>query len=141
MARSGPIILVDDDREDQELVEEVLTEMQVENKRIYFFDCLKAFDYLKTTTDKPFLILCDINLPGVNGLEFKMKIDNDSQLRAKSIPFVFFSTAVDQKSVDKSYKEMTVQGFFKKENTMAGLRNSLSLILEYWAVCKHPNSE
>ena len=37
MARSGPIILVDDDREDQELVEEVLTEMQVENKRIYFF--------------------------------------------------------------------------------------------------------
>ena len=141
MAKSGPIILVDDDREDQELVEEVLTEMQVENKRIYFFDCLKAFDYLKTTPEKPLLILCDINLPGVNGLEFKLQIDTDPQLRGKSIPFVFFSTAVDQKSVDRAYKEMTVQGFFKKENTMGGLKNSLSLILDYWKVCKHPNSD
>ena len=141
MAVSGSIILIDDDRDDQDFVEEVLKEMQVENSRIYFFDCVKAFDYLKTTADSPFLILCDINLPGMNGLEFKIRIDADPQLRAKSIPFIFFSTAVDQKSVDKSYKEMTVQGFFKKENTMNGIKNSLSVILNYWKICKHPNSE
>jgi CheY-like chemotaxis protein len=140
MAKSGPIILIDDDRDDQELVEEVLQEMKTENKRIYFFSCPEVFDYLKTTSDKPFVILCDINLPGMNGLEFKLKIDNDPYLRSKSIPFVFFSTAVDQRSVDKAYKEMTVQGFCKKSNTIDDLKKTLTLILEYWKICYHPNS-
>jgi CheY-like chemotaxis protein len=141
MVRQGPIVLVDDDRDDQEFVEETLCAMGVENKRIYFFNCHEAFTYLKTTKDQPLLILCDINIPGQNGLEFKKNIDEDPVLRRKSIPFVFLSTAVDQRSVDYAYKEMTVQGFFKKENTLAGLQNTLSLILSYWTTCRHPNSD
>ena len=140
MAKSGPVILIDDDKDDQEVLESVLTEMQVKNTRHYFSNCREAFTYLKTTAEKPFIILCDVNIPGQNGLDFKMSIDEDHELRAKSIPFVFFSTAVDQPSVNKAYKEMTVQGFFKKENTFDQLIKTLTLIFDYWNLCKHPNS-
>ena len=140
MAKTGPIIIVDDDRDDQEIMEAVLTELGIENSRIYFIDCPNAFTYLKTTSDQPFIILCDINLPKTNGLEFKKNIDEDDELRARSIPFVFFSTAVDKKSIDTAYKEMTVQGFFKKENTLSEQKKALSLIIGYWKLCKHPNN-
>lgn len=141
MAKSGPIILVDDDRDDQEILEEVFKEIGAPNKRIFFSDCQKAFDYLKTTIDQPLIIFCDINLPRFNGLEFKKSIDEDPQLRRKSIPFVFLSTAVDQRSINTAYKEMSLQGFFKKENTLDELKKTLSMILEYWRTCKHPNSD
>jgi CheY-like chemotaxis protein len=139
MARTGPIVIVDDDKDDQEIMEEALKEMNVENGRIYFLDCQRAFDYLKTTRDSPIIILCDINIPGLNGLEFKRRIDDDQQLRSKSIPFVFFSTAVDKHSINTAYKEMTVQGFFKKQNTMMELKKTLGLIINYWRECRHPN--
>src|SRR4051812_42408906 len=109
MSQSGPIILVDDDVEDEELIREVLHEMGIKNKLIHFDKCVTAFEYLKSTLDGPFIILSDINLPVQSGIEFKRQIDADPQLRAKSIPFVFLSTSIDKKAVDVAYKEMTVQ--------------------------------
>lgn len=141
MARSGPIIIVDDDEDDQEIINDVLNEIGSTNKRIFFKSCDPALLYLRTTTDQPFIILCDINLPKQNGLDFKREIDEDDFLRRKSIPFIFFSTAIDQRSVDTAYKEMTVQGFFKKQGSMNELKKTLSVIIDYWMKCRHPNSE
>jgi quinol monooxygenase YgiN len=73
-------------------------------------------------------------------VEFKRQIDNDAQLRAKSIPFVFLSTYADKKAIDTAYKEMTVQGFFEKSSHFSQLKNVIKLIMDYWAICKHPNS-
>ena len=141
MARAGPIIIVDDDEDDQEIINDVLNQVASVNKRIFFSNCDAALLYLRTTSDQPFIILCDINLPKQNGLDFKREIDQDNYLRHKSIPFIFFSTAIDQRSVDIAYKEMTVQGFFKKKARMEELKKTLSLIIEYWMECRHPNSE
>jgi response regulator RpfG family c-di-GMP phosphodiesterase len=140
MAKFGPIILVDDDTDDTELVSNALTEIGIRNKIIHFDNCDNAFQFLKTTTESPFIILSDVNLPARNGIEFKRRIDEDSQLRSKSIPFVFFSTSVDKKSVDTAYKELTVQGFFQKSNSYQDLKNVMKLIMDYWSVCRHPNS-
>jgi CheY-like chemotaxis protein len=140
MARSGPIVLVDDDPEDEELVNEVLQQLGVRNRLIYFDDCIKALDYLQHTTDKPLIILSDINLHKLNGIEFKRKIDADPRLREKSIPFIFFSTSVDKYAVDQAYKELTVQGFFQKTNSLQELKTVIKLIVDYWYLCKHPNS-
>jgi CheY-like chemotaxis protein len=140
MAKAGPIVIIEDDSDDREVFEEILKELNVPNKTIWFTKCDDAFNYLKTTTDQPFLIFSDVNLPIQNGIEFKRQLDNDEQLRKKSIPFVFYSTSVAQKLVNEAYTKMTVQGFFQKANSYEEIRDNIKLILDYWSVCKHPNT-
>lgn len=141
MAKAGPIVIVEDDADDKEVFEEILKELKVQNKTVWFTKCDDAFDYLKKTTEQPFLIFSDVNLPRQNGIEFKRAIDNDEQLRKKSIPFVFYSTSVAQKLVNEAYTKMTVQGFFQKANSYEEIKATIKLILDYWAICRHPNAE
>ena len=138
MSRAGPILIIEDDQDDQEILREAFTELGVRNKLLFFDKTKQAFDFLKTTSEKPFLILSDVNLPQQTGVEFKREVDSDPQLRKKSIPFVFFSTSIEKHAVDTAYKELTIQGFFQKSNNYQELKNVLSLIVEYWKVCQHP---
>jgi CheY-like chemotaxis protein len=140
MAKSGPIIIVEDDLDDQNILEEAIRETGTTNEIIFFANGPEALDFLKKTKSQPFVILSDINLPIQTGIEFKKKIDSDPQLRQKSIPFIFFSTSVDKGSVTTAYTEMTVQGFFKKSDSYDELKHLVKLIMEYWKYCKHPNT-
>jgi response regulator RpfG family c-di-GMP phosphodiesterase len=138
--KSGPIIVIEDDTDDKEILESVLSELEIDNKLLWFNNCLDAFDYLLTTPDHPFIIFCDVNLPKQNGVEFKKQIDDNPYLRKKSIPFVFYSTTADQPTVTKAYTEMTVQGFFQKSYNYDEIKKNIKLIIEYWKTCKHPNA-
>jgi CheY-like chemotaxis protein len=140
MAKSGPIIIVDDDIDDQEMLEEVMRDLKVSNKLIYFKMGEEAFKFLKATSEQPFIIFCDVNLLGQSGIEFKRHIDSDKQLRQKSIPFVFYSTSVNQGDVNEAYTKMTVQGYFKKATSYEAMKRTIALILNYWAECRHPNT-
>ncbi|HEX2684417.1 MAG TPA: response regulator [Ferruginibacter sp.] len=140
MARYGPIIAIEDDRDDKELLIETLQSLEIENELVCFDNAIDAFDYLKKTLQQPFLILCDVNLPALNGIEFKRKIDADPELRKKSIPFIFYSTSVNQQAVNEAYTKMTVQGFFKKGDSFEQIRKRIKLIMDYWKDCKHPNT-
>ena len=139
--RSGPIILIEDDVEDKDVFQDILNDLKIFNPVIWFQNCDDAFSYLKMTPEQPFIIFCDLNLPGLSGIECKRQIDDNKELKKKSIPFVFFSTSVDQKAVENAYTQMTVQGFFQKKNTYSELKDTVKLILAYWDECKHPNSK
>jgi CheY-like chemotaxis protein len=141
MAKFGPIVIVEDDFEDEDIFQDVLKDLDVKNKLVWFRHTKDAFDYLKTTNEQPFIIFSDVNLPGQNGIEFKRQIDADHQLRQKSIPFVFYSTSVDRENVTKAYTEMTIQGFFQKKNSFDKIKETLKLVFDYWEICKHPNSD
>jgi CheY-like chemotaxis protein len=138
--KSGPIILVEDDVEDEEVFADILKQLNVTNKLHWFNNCPEALDYLKTTPEQPFIIFCDVNLPVMTGVEFKRQIDADPQLRTKSIPFVFYSTAAEQSTVNEVYTQMTVQGFFQKGSSFKEIRETIDRILGYWRACKHPNT-
>jgi two-component SAPR family response regulator len=137
----GPIIVIDDDADDKEIFESALKELAIENKRRWFTNCKDAFDYLRTINEQPFIIFCDVNIPGLAGIEFKRQIDEYPSLRKKSIPFIFYSTAVDQSTVNKAYTQMTVQGFFQKKDRYEEVKRDIKLILEYWKECRHPNTK
>jgi CheY-like chemotaxis protein len=139
MARNGPVIIIEDDVDDEDILKEVLHELGVENKVICFELCENAWRYLKTTSDKPLVIFCDINLPKQSGLSFKKQIDEDEHLRKKSIPFVFYSTTANQQTINEAYTKMTVQGFFTKGNNYKDIKRLVKIILDYWLNCKHPN--
>ncbi len=137
---SGPIIIIEDDSDDIEMIEEVLKELNIPNKTVSFQNCTDAFDFLKNKDEQPFVILCDVNLPGLSGMDFKKQIDKDEGLRKKSIPFVFFSTWADKNTIDAAFTEMTVQGYFQKGNTYSEAKNIVRAILEYWTYYKPPNT-
>jgi len=139
MSKTGPIILIEDDVDDKSIFENIVRELEYKNLILWFENTDDALTYLCTTTDSPFVIFSDVNLPGRNGLDFKAKIDDVPELRRKSIPYIFYSTSANQHDVNKAYTQMTIQGFFKKENDYDAMKKNIKLILEYWSVCRHPN--
>ena len=138
--KTGPIILIDDDEDDKDVFLDILKDLQINNPVIWFENCDDAFSFLKETSEQPFLIFCDVNLPGLSGIDCKHQIDEDKELRKKSIPFVFHSTTADQKTVDEAYTKMTVQGYFQKKSSYDELKATIKLIVDYWSECKHPNA-
>ncbi len=133
----GTILLVEDDLDDQEIIIEVLRKLNAQHQIITLKNGQEALEYLRGPSKKPFLILCDINMPVMNGLEFRAVLEADVMLRNKSIPFVFLTTTGNIAAVNKAY-ELTVQGFFQKRNTLEEFSRNLKTILEYWSACLHP---
>lgn len=138
MSRNGAILIIEDDHDDQEIIKEIFEELQVPNTLSMFSRCKEAFHYLKTSLEKPFLILCDVNIPEMDGLEFRKKMVEDGQLRQKAIPFLFFSTSSQPKMVTEAFAQMSIQGFFQKRNNYEELKNMLKVILDYWQLSLHP---
>ena len=138
MQKSGPIIVIEDDIDDQELLQEVFKILKYPNEVIFFLDGYKALEYIEATSSQPFLILSDINMPKINGLELKKKIHNNNELKIRCIPYLFFTTGVNRQAVYEAYA-MSAQGFFIKPSTMKGLENTIRKIVEYWQECYAPS--
>lgn len=138
MNKKGPIIIIEDDLDDQEMLEEIFKNLGYANRVVYFVDGNEALAYLNKTDVQPFLILSDVNMPKINGFELRNKVFTNEQLHTKCIPYLFFTTSADKKSVVDAYA-MSVQGFFIKPNTMQALENSIRKIVEYWQECIAPS--
>jgi CheY-like chemotaxis protein len=137
---TSSIVIIDDDEDDLFILNRIFADFQIADHVRYFTDALKALDYLLEETGMIFVILSDINLPGLTGLELKQRIDQNPVLRQKSIPFVFYSTAATPFLVAEAYRQLTIQGFFQKEDTYDQVKQTLYRILSYWQHCKHPNN-
>ena len=138
MNKSGPIIIIEDDLDDQEVLSDIFKELAYHNKLIFFGDSVKALEYLTDTDIEPFLVLSDINMPKLNGMELREKIHNNEDLRLKSIPYLFFSTSAEQQHVIDAYSR-SIQGFFVKPSGYNKLKNIIIKIVEYWQECESPN--
>ena len=138
MNKSGPIIIIEDDIDDQDILAEIFKELNYNNKLIFFGDSLKALEYLTDTEIEPFLVLSDINMPRLSGLELREKVINNEDLRLKSIPYLFFSTSAEQRHVIDAYSR-SIQGFFVKPAGYEKLKKVIVKIVEYWQECESPN--
>lgn len=136
--KNGPVIIIEDDIDDQDFLTEIFRKLNYQNKVLFFFDGQEALDHINTTRELPFLILSDINMPKLDGFALREKLKTDSKLSNKCIPYLFFSTAVNQKAVINAYSQ-SVQGFFVKQTSMAELEKTISAIMEYWRRCAAPN--
>jgi DNA-binding NtrC family response regulator len=138
MNKSGPFIIIEDDLDDQEILIDIFNELQYSNEIIFFGDSYKALEYLVNTEVEPFIVLSDINLPKLNGMELREKVINNEDLRMKSIPYLFFSTSAEQKHVIDAYSR-SIQGFFIKPSDYDKLKSTIRKIVEYWQECESPH--
>jgi len=138
MNKNGPIILVEDDIDDQLFFIEAFKELNFRNEIIFFSDGQLALDYLTGSNSEPFIVFSDINMPKLNGIELREKVHENEDMRLKTIPYLFFTTAAEQKSVVDAYSK-SIQGFFIKPADFEELKNLIKIIVEYWQNCVSPN--
>ena len=139
MINSGPIILIEDDHDDALTMQEALKDLNIGNELVYFPNTILAMKYLEKSEMQPFLIICDVNMPFQNGLDFKRNIDDHPGLKKKCIPFIFYSTSANYEDVSKAFLQMSIQGFFKKANSYDEILSDITAIIAYWKKSKHPN--
>ncbi|TDB67435.1 response regulator [Arundinibacter roseus] len=139
MDKNGTIIIIEDDLDDQFLLEEVFNDLAFPNKRMYFMDGLSALEYLYSTSDRPFIIISDVNLPKLNGLELRNKIQTDAELSLRCIPYVYFTTALNHQAVIDAYST-SAQGFFVKPGAYEDIKATVKVIMDYWVKCAAPNN-
>lgn len=138
MNKSGAIIIIEDDLDDQFLLEEVFSGLNYENKRKYFSDGQKALEYFHGTPSPTFLILSDINMPNLDGFQLRQRLQADADLHLKCIPYLFFSTGISYEMVLDAYG-MSAQGYFVKPCQYKELVSTIRIIMEYWGICASPN--
>lgn len=138
MNKNGPIVVIEDDTDDQEILVDIFKNIGCKNPILYFSDGEEALQYLLETKTKPFLILSDINMPKLGGFELRKKIHTDEELNLKCIPYLFFTTTSNQKAVIDAYSQ-SVQGFFVKPHSLDKLELTIKTIIGYWQECEAPN--
>jgi CheY-like chemotaxis protein len=136
----GKIILVDDDSYEQEALTYALKKRGWDSSVEYFDDARKALEHLKQNSDEIFLVISDMNMPAMNGMDFKKAIDTDPLLREKSIPFIFITSGSLKSEIALAF-DYRVQGFFRKLDTTEEQADMLDIIIKYWIISSHPNKD
>ena len=138
MTKDGPIIVIEDDMDDQEIISDIFKRLEISNEIVFFADGNLALAYLNDSNNKPFLILSDVNMPKMGGFELRKQIHTNELLSRKCIPFLFFTTGVHKKAVFDAYS-MSVQGYFQKPNSVQELEDMVRTIVAYWQKCIAPS--
>jgi CheY-like chemotaxis protein len=131
-----PILLVEDDKIDQMTVKRALREINATNKLIITNNGEEALDYLQhPENESPTLILLDINMPRMNGIEFLKIIKKDERYR--KIPVVILTTSKEDKDRFESF-DLGVAGYMVKPVVYKVFVEVVQAIHEYWNLSEQP---
>jgi len=137
-----PILLVEDDKRDLELTLVALERSQLANEVIVVRDGAQALDYLMREGDfkgrqegNPAVVLLDLKLPKVNGLEVLQKVRGTGFLR--SMPVVMLTSSQEETDVVKSY-ELGVNAYVVKPVEFKQFVTAIADLGIFWAVLNEP---
>lgn len=136
MNKSGPIVIIDDDTDDQELLRELFTDLKLTNEICIFPDGETALNYLRDSTVHPFIIISDIKMPRMDGFELRDLLSKVSDT-LRTTPFLFFTTGGTTQSLNRAYA-LSAQGIFQKPVRYADWKTTMQNIIQYWMSCMSP---
>ncbi len=139
------ILLADDDPRDVELTTAALMEHKISNKIAVVRDGVEALDYLycrgkyeNRTTGNPLLVLLDLKMPKVDGLEVLKAVKEDATL--KSIPVVMLTSSEEEKDVVKSY-DLGGNAYVVKPVEFEAFVSVVKRIGLFWILTNQPPSD
>jgi CheY-like chemotaxis protein len=139
MHNSKPVLLVEDDQVDAMTVNRSFKDLKVLNKLIHKVDGREALEYLRDErSDIPCVVLLDLNMPRMNGIEFLKAVKTDDKL--KKIPVIVLTTSVAEKDVTESFN-LSVAGYIVKPVDYKKFVESIKTIQMYWTLSQLPNGE
>ena len=137
-----PILLVEDDKRDLELTLIALERSQLANEVVVLRDGAQALEYLQREGDhaaraegNPAVILLDLKLPKVTGLEVLEAVRANPALR--SIPVVMLTSSQEESDVLKSY-ELGVNAYVVKPVEFNQFVSAIAELGVFWAVLNEP---
>jgi len=122
-------------------VKRALRDLNVTNPLVHKINGEEALDYLSShqNNGKPCLVLLDLNMPKMNGIEFLKVIKENGEL--KSIPVVVLTTSREQQDKIESFK-LSVAGYMLKSVDYHKFVDTIRTIDLYWTLSELPeNSE
>ena len=137
MKNNEPILLVEDDKVDAMTVTRALNEIKVKNKLVIVENGEEALEYLRNPdNEKPCIILLDLNMPKMNGIEFLKVAKHEEGI--KSIPVVVLTTSkADQDRLD-TFK-FSVAGYMIKPVNYMQFVDTVKTIKLYWTLSELAN--
>jgi CheY-like chemotaxis protein len=142
MSNLGRILLVEDDPKDVELTLTALEEYKLANEVVVARDGEEALDYLyrrgtfaTRATDNPAVLLLDLKLPKVDGLEVLQQIKADAKL--KLIPVVVLTSSHEERDMVTSYK-LGVNAYVVKPVDFHEFVNAVKELGIFWALVNEP---
>jgi len=137
------ILLVEDSPDDQELIRMAIADEHITNEIISLNDGAQALDYLFGTgsyagrdiSDTPLVILLDIKLPKVNGLEVLQQLRADP--RTSLIPVVILTSSNEEQDVLTSYKNH-VNSYVRKPVDFEQFTKAVKQLQLYWVILNEP---
>jgi len=142
MAELKPILLVDDNPNDIELALAALAENRLANDVIIARDGAEALDYLhrrgsfaKRAKGNPAVVLLDLKLPKVDGLEVLRELKSHDELR--QIPVVMLTSSHEEQDLVRSYR-LGVNAYVVKPVDFAEFITAIKELGLFWAVINQP---
>ena len=142
MNRLGRILMVEDDPRDVELTMTALEDYNLVNEVVVTRDGEEALDYLycrgkyaTRSNDNPAVMLLDLKLPKVDGLEVLQTIRSDEKL--KMIPVVVLTSSREERDMVTSYK-LGVNAYVVKPVDFHEFVNAVKELGVFWAVINEP---
>jgi CheY-like chemotaxis protein len=142
MNKLGRILMVEDDPKDVELTLTALEEYNLANEVIVTRDGEQALDYLycrgeyKTRSGgNPAVMLLDLKLPKVDGLEVLKQIKSDGELRM--LPVVVLTSSKEEKDMVASY-QLGVNAYVVKPVDFHEFVNAIKELGVFWAIINEP---
>jgi CheY-like chemotaxis protein len=142
MDRLGRILMVEDDPKDVELTLTALEEYNLANEVIVTRDGQEALDYLycrgqfsARPDGNPAVLLLDLKLPKVDGLEVLNQIKSDERL--KMIPVVVLTSSREERDMMRSY-QLGVNAYVVKPVDFHEFVNAVRELGVFWAVINQP---
>jgi CheY-like chemotaxis protein len=142
MSALGRILLVEDDPKDVELTLTALEEYHLANEVVVTRDGEEALDYLyrrgafsNRSNDNPAVLLLDLKLPKIDGLEVLQQIKSDDRLRL--IPVVVLTSSHEEKDMVTSYR-LGVNAYVVKPVDFHEFVNAIRELGIFWAIINEP---
>jgi DNA-binding response OmpR family regulator len=142
MTTIGRILLVEDDPKDVELTMTALGEYNLSNEVVVASDGEEALDYLycrgkyqRRSGENPAVLLLDLKLPKVDGLEVLRTVKSDEVL--KIIPVVVLTSSREEKDMVASYK-LGVNAYVVKPVDFHEFVNAIKELGIFWAIINEP---
>lgn len=119
-------------------VRRALEDLNVPSKLVHAADGQEALEYLRNkSNEKPYVILLDLNMPRMNGLEFLKILKADGT--HKRIPVIALTTSTKEEDIAQSF-ELGVAGYIVKPIDYKEFQQAISIIQSYWTLSELPDA-
>jgi CheY-like chemotaxis protein len=136
MRSAKPVLLVEDDAIDAMTVQRAFKDLKLANPLAHVTNGEEALDHLRQPENEPpCVILLDLNMPRMNGVEFMRVAKADPDL--KRIPIVVLTTSTEDSDVVDSYR-LSVAGYIVKPVDYKKFVEAIRTIDLYWTISELP---